>query len=134
MRLDQDIKKYTTTTTKQTLPEAPPQCNRWPCELSRPPGIFQEIIQNALTGIMLVVGRSDDILDVDRSDAEPRPALEDLPRIEAAGCCMKHSKYLCQRPKLVFLGYRIDKGGIYLMGHKAMVTEQIKAIQYAARV
>ncbi|XP_062620753.1 uncharacterized protein K02A2.6-like [Saccostrea cucullata] len=120
--LEDESKKYVTVNTHKGLY----QYNRLPYGVSSSPGIFQRTLENLLQGIPNVLIRVDDILVTGRTAKEHLENLEEvLKRIQDAGVRLKRRKCVFMAPEVVYLGYKINKQGIY------PVAEKVTAIKNA---
>jgi hypothetical protein len=81
--------------------------------------IFQWTLENLLQGILNVLILVDDIQITGRTAKEHLENLEKvLKRIQDAGIRLKQRKCVFMAPEVVYLGYKINKQGIYPVAEK----------------
>lgn len=122
IKLKEEARKYVVINTHKGLY----QYTRLPYGVASAPGIFQRVMENVLRDLKNTIVYIDDILVTGRSEEDHIKNLKlVLTRLQDAGLRLRKNKCLFMKPSVTYLGYQIDKAGIY------PVPEKVKAIQDA---
>lgn len=99
--------------------------NRLPYGVASSPGIFQRTLENVVQGIPNVLVRVDDILITDRIRKEHLNTLSEvLSRFKKVGIRLKKQKCVFMAEEVVYLGFKINKHGIYPVESKVEVIDK----------
>ncbi|CAC5392454.1 unnamed protein product [Mytilus coruscus] len=110
IELDEDSKRYVTINTHKGLF----RYNRLPYGVASSPGIFQRTLENVVQGISNVLVRVDDILITGKTREEHLNTLSEvLSRFKRIGIRLKKQKCVFMAEEVVYLGFKINKHGIY---------------------
>ncbi|VDI44588.1 Hypothetical predicted protein [Mytilus galloprovincialis] len=100
--------------------------NRLPYGIASSPGIFQRTLENVVQGIANVLVRVDDILITVKTREEHLNTLSEvLSRFRRIGIRLKKQKCVFMAEEVVYLGFKINKHGIY------PVVSKVEAIDKA---
>ena len=95
------------------------QQNRLQFGVNSASGIFQKEIENLLKSVPFVKVRSDDVLLSGKNDEEHLKTLDSVLKIILEnGLKLKLQKCVFMQPEVMYLGYRINKDGIFCLPEK----------------
>ncbi|VDH91520.1 Hypothetical predicted protein [Mytilus galloprovincialis] len=121
IELDEDSKRYVTINTHKGLF----RYNRLPYGVASSPGIFQRTLENVVQGIANVLVRVDDILITGKTREEHLNTLSEvLSRFKRIGIRLKKQKCVFMAEEVVYLGFKINKHGIYPVGSKVEAIDK----------
>ncbi|CAG2222283.1 unnamed protein product [Mytilus edulis] len=122
IELDEDSKRYVTINTHKGLF----RYNRLPYGVASSPGIFQRTLENVVQGIANVLFRVDDILITGKTREEHLNTLSEvLSRFKRIGIRLKKQKCVFMAEEVVYLGFKINKHGIYPVESKVEAINKI---------
>ncbi|CAC5392405.1 unnamed protein product [Mytilus coruscus] len=115
IELDEDSIRYVTINTHKGLF----RYNRLPYGVAYSPGIFHRTLENVVQGISNVLVRVDDILITGKTREEHLNTLSEvLSRFKRIKIRLKKQKCVFMAEEVVYLGFKINKHGIYLVESK----------------
>ncbi|CAG2214143.1 unnamed protein product [Mytilus edulis] len=121
IELDEDSKRYVTINTHKGLF----RYNRLPYGVASSPGIFQRTLENVVQGIANVLVRVDDILITGKTREEHLNTLSKvLSRFKRIGIRLKKQKCVFMAEEVVYLGFKINKHGIYPVESKVEAIDK----------
>ncbi|CAC5371000.1 unnamed protein product [Mytilus coruscus] len=121
IELDEDSKRYVTINTHKGLF----RYNRLPYGVASSPGIFQRTLENVVQGISNVLVRVDDILITGKTREEHLNTLSEvLSRLKRIGIRLKKKKCVFMAEEVVYLGFKINKHGIYPVESKVEAIDK----------
>ncbi|CAG2229284.1 unnamed protein product [Mytilus edulis] len=121
IELDEDSKRYVTINTHKGLF----RYNRLPYGVASSPGIFQRTLENVVQGIANVLVRVDDILITGKTREEHLNTLSEvLSRFKRIGIRLKKQKCVFMAEEVVYLGFKINKHGIYPVESKVEAIDK----------
>ncbi|CAC5384235.1 unnamed protein product [Mytilus coruscus] len=121
IELDEDSKRYVTINTHKDLF----RYNRLPYGVASSPGIFQRTLKNVVQGISNVLVRVDDILITGKIREEHLNTLSEvLSRFKRIGIRLKKQKCAFMAEEVVYLGFKINKHGIYPVESKVEAIDK----------
>ncbi|CAG2221679.1 unnamed protein product [Mytilus edulis] len=121
IELDEDSKRYVTINTHKGLF----RYNRLPYGVASSPGIFQRTLENVVQGIANVFVRVDDILITGKTREEHLNTLSKvLSRFKRIGIRLKKQKCVFMAEEVVYLGFKINKHGIYPVESKVEAIDK----------
>ncbi|CAG2201443.1 unnamed protein product [Mytilus edulis] len=99
--------------------------NRLPYGVASSPGIFQRTLENVVQGIANVLVRVDDILITGKTREEHLNTLSEvLSRFKRIGIRLKKQKCVFMAEEVVYLGFKINKHGIYPVESKVEAIDK----------
>ncbi|CAC5370729.1 unnamed protein product [Mytilus coruscus] len=123
--LDEDSKRYVTINTHKGLF----RYNRLPYGEASSPGIFQRTLENVVQGISNVLVRVDDILITGKTREEHLNTLSEvLSRFKRIGIRLKKQKCVFMAELVVYLGFKINKHGIYPVESKVEAIDKAPSL------